>query len=129
MTISIRGGKSGLINDAAENVTATGVEFGSDVTAASVTLYSCSFSAAITVTCTTLSADYATFKALLAAGVTLSVTTFTPLFPRDLKTFGASVATSGQFLLVGGPSAASTATEGSGQVMMPSSYAVIAIVA
>jgi hypothetical protein len=129
MTIRLIGGTSGLINDAAENVTATGTTFGNNITAATATLYLCSFSSAITITCTTLSADYATFRALLAAGATLTVTTFTPLFPRDIKTFGASTATSGQFLLTGGPSAVSTATEGAGQLMMPSSYAILAIVA
>lgn len=128
--IRVTGGSAGVINDAAETVSAKNATLTGNLTAASITLTGCAFASAISITCTTLTVDYETFRALVAAGVNVSgVTTLVPLFGRDQKTFGASVATSGQFLPVGGPSAVSTATEGATQIMMPSSYAVLALVA
>jgi hypothetical protein len=100
-----------------------------NVNCTTVKLRGCSFSGAYSITTTgALSCDYESFKNLIAAGVVLTgVTSFVPLFPRFGLAFGASVATSGQFLLVGGPSAVSTATEGATQVQMAASYALLSV--
>jgi hypothetical protein len=97
-------------------------------TTKTIRLRGCSFSGAISLTTPTLYADLETFRNMITSGVVLTgVTAFVPLFPIVSKEFGAATATSGQFLLPGGPSAVSTATEGAGQIQTPSSYVVIGI--
>jgi hypothetical protein len=94
-----------------------------------IKLRGCSFSSNFSLTTVgALTCDLESFKNLISSSVVVTgVSSFVANFPRAPQPFGASVATSGQFLLYGGPSAVSTATEGSGQIQMAASYAIIGL--
>jgi hypothetical protein len=128
MTQAIRFGKAEGTSDNGNHFYDFAQLTGNISTTGTVTLRGCSFTGAISITCSQLLADHESFKNLIAAGVNVTgVTAFIPLFPRSPQPFGASTATSGQYLLYGGANAVSTATQGAGQIQMVASYAILSL--
>lgn len=119
-------GQIDAITESVDIVCEEGSVVNGNLSANNITLRGCSFTGAYSLTCTTLSCDYESFRALIAAGVNIAgVTTFVSLFAGQVMTWGAAVATTGQFLAPGAQENGTTqATEGNVQIMMPRSYAI-----